>query len=127
MLGDALDRLDGDRYELAWLRLAVLAVDSVPTEVPRVAEAEIVPFRPDTLGRIEADIGVTVEKSVEFDGALGPGRDHVDFAPPDAVPVKDADGLEREDVRPAVAEPVKLADGESVPLTAAPLAVADVV
>lgn len=56
-------------------------------EALSVAETDTVPFRADALRRADPDVLEIVETMVEFDGALGPGRDHEELEAADAVPV----------------------------------------
>lgn len=91
LLIDAVVAIDKEGDVLASLELEVMTVDRGLTEALSVAAAEIVSLNPDVLARTDADAPVTVENRVEFDGALGPGRDHVELAARDVVPAKDAD------------------------------------
>ena len=77
--------VDDTRDVLARLEFDVTAEDEARADTLSVAEADIVPFRGDALKREDSEVLEIVDVMVEFDGALGPGRDHEELEAAGAV------------------------------------------
>ena len=87
LLFDEMVGVDDASDVLAWLELDFVADAERVAEALKVADADMVPFRADAPRSADPDVLESVEKMVEFDGALGPGRDHEELEAVDAVPV----------------------------------------